>query len=101
MSRSTLLVIAVAGLAISATAQKTESATASANDALATTRPAQQVNLDDIDVKGHLGDPSSVVVDQDGSASPMVAIDLSRDFLAAVQGNVDREHIERQNGESR
>lgn len=101
MFRSNLSLITIATLAISAFAQKTESPVDHTTEAVVGTRQGQQVNLKDIDVKGELNTPGTIGIVEDGSVSPLASIDLTRDLLVAVQGNVDREHMERQNGESR
>ncbi|MBK8804158.1 MAG: hypothetical protein IPN71_19290 [Fibrobacteres bacterium] len=101
MFRSNLVLITVAGLSFSAFAQKTDSSVDKAMDAIAGSRQGQQVNLKDIEVKGATDAPNTFGVIEDGSVSPLASIDLSRDLLVAVQGNVDRERMERQNGESR
>ncbi|MBK9575900.1 MAG: hypothetical protein IPK50_22195 [Fibrobacterota bacterium] len=101
MFRSNLSLLAIATLAISAFAQKTESPVDHATEAVVGTRQGQQVNLKDIEVKGVRSTPNAFGIIDDGSVSPLASIDLSRDLLVAVQGNVDREHMERQNGESR
>lgn len=102
MFRSTTLVkIAVASLSLSAFAQKTEIPVGEVADDVAGTRQGQEVKLKDIEVKGESNAPNSFGIIEDGSDSPLASISLSRDLLVAVQGNMDRERIERQNGETR
>lgn len=61
---------------------------------------AQQIDLDSIELKGE--DWGSNAGELRGMGeSPLVAIHLDRDLLGAVQGNLDRERLERTNGESR
>lgn len=100
MFRSNLTMIAIATLALSTFAQKSDSSVDKATEAVVGTRQSQQVNLKDIEVRGERSTTNAFGIIDDGSVSPLASIDLSRDLLVAVQGNMDRERTERQNGES-
>lgn len=54
-----------------------------------------------VQITGHNEGPGSVVINGGPDESPMVAISLDRSLLDAIQGNLDRESIERTNGETR
>ena len=61
---------------------------------------AQHIDLDSIELKGDDWATNAVELRGMGD-SPLVAIHLDRDLLGAVQGNLDRERLERGNGEDR
>lgn len=66
------------------------------------TRPAvQEVDLDTLHVRAAPEGTNALGL-QGGEMDPTsVAVVMTRDFLPAVQGNQDRESLERENGESR
>jgi hypothetical protein len=65
-------------------------------------RPAmQEVNLDTVHVRASPEGTNALGL-QGGQIDPTsVAVVMTRDLLPAVQGNLDRESLERENGESR
>lgn len=81
-------------------------ALAQRTDASLVTDPAsrqstQNIDLDSIYVQGHGWTTNAFEVNGGPGQGPMVAISLERDLLPAVQGNLDRESLERSNGETR
>jgi len=95
--RSQILFVA-ALLSTAAFAQKTTpNLVASTVDRAST----QNIDLNNIKVTATTAGPGTVEVNWDGSLSSQVAIVMDRDFRDAIQGNLDREVIERANGEVR
>ena len=66
-----------------------------------TRQSMQNINLDTVYVKGFEDGTNAFRVPGGPGTGPMVAISLERDLLPAVQGNLDRESLERVNGETR
>jgi hypothetical protein len=66
----------------------------------ASRRSVQTVRLDSVVVHATVSNPGEVEI-RDIPKEPQIAIVLERDLLAAVQGNLDRERLERCNGENR
>lgn len=64
-------------------------------------RTGQEIDLKNIEIKGDLGLPGSVRVDIEGSQADVVALSLDRSFVDCIPGNLDREDLERVNGEIR
>jgi hypothetical protein len=62
--------------------------------------PVQSIDLDTVRIEAGIDVPHDVVIEGIG-ATALASISLERDLLSAVQGNVDRERMERTNGESR
>lgn len=92
------ILFAAALLSTAALAQKTSQKLEMAP----TDRPAdQRIELKDVKVVGDLHLPNTLGIIDDGSKGGMVAVVLDRDFRDAIQGNMDRETIERSNGETR
>lgn len=60
----------------------------------------QVVRLDSILVQGSSMASNASLIDPDPGPAELSGIQLSRTFLEAVQGNLDRETVERGNGES-
>jgi len=92
------ILFAAALLSTAAFAQKTApNLVASPVDRAST----QNIDLKNINVTVSTAGPGTVDVNWDGSLSTQVAIVMDRDFREAIQGNMDRETIERSNGETR
>ncbi|MEK7392010.1 MAG: hypothetical protein AAB214_05520 [Fibrobacterota bacterium] len=95
--RSQILFVA-ALLSTTTFAQKTASNLATAPTDRAST---QKIDLENIKVIANTGEPGSFDINWDGSRSHQVAVVMDRDFRDAIQGNMDRETLERLNGETR
>ena len=95
MLRSSLL---LALLTLPALAQRTPSGSLADPIARAS---IQEVDLDSVLIRVD-GEGTNALGLQGGQIDPTsVAIVMERDFLTAVRGNLDRESLERANGESR
>jgi len=95
MFRSSLL---LALLALPVLAQRSPSTALGAPAA----RPAvQEVNLDTVNVWAAREETDALGLLGGQTDPTSVAVVMTRDFLPAVQGNLDRESLERVNGESR
>jgi hypothetical protein len=93
-----LILFAAAILSTAAFAQKTTPKF----DIAPSDRPAdQKVVLKDVIVTANTAGPEAIGVNWDGSNAPQVAVVMDRDFRDAIQGNIDRETVERSNGETR
>lgn len=92
----TALVATVSGLALAQPAK----APVKADDP--SLRPAtQNVDIGDVKVLGKNDNPGSAYVFSAPRIDDLANVVLTRDLLVAVQGNVDRESLERQNAETR
>lgn len=102
MVRSTLILTsAILVAAASAQRQNPTARDLPQPSATESTAASKVVNVGDVEVHGANDNPGSIFVLPDGSDGLLARIDLTRDLLVAVQGNMDRERTERQNGESR
>lgn len=91
--------LAAALLSTAAFAQRTLSSDAAAN--LAGKNPGTTVAGGTVNVTGHSPMLGSAYVNGGVVEAPQVAIVMERDFRDAIQGDMDRETIERANGETR
>lgn len=95
MFRSSLL---LALLSLPALAQRSPAPSPSDPAARAA---VQSIDLDTVRIRA-TGEETNALGLQGGEIDPTsVAVVMTRDLLPAVQGNLDRESLERENGESR